>query len=72
MPSMTINLTEAQWDRLNPALQKYRDAEEHPAETDRQLALRWLKMMAHGEVWSYERDHQGSDNAKPDFEMEVL
>ena len=71
MPSYTITMTETQWARFAPAIQKYRDEEEHPDETDGALGKRWLRMQMFGEVWSHERDHQGSDNAVHDFEMEV-
>lgn len=71
MPSMTITITPEKWTRLAAALQQFRDEEEHPGETNEDLARRWFKMQAHGLVWSHERDHQGSDNAVPDFEMEI-
>ena len=71
MPSMTVTITTEQWARLSAALQRYRNGEEHPGETDLQLARRWLKTRAHSEVWSHEREKQGTDNAVPDFDMEV-
>jgi len=71
MPRITITITADQWARLQPAIQKHRDEEAFPDETDVALARRWILNHAKGEVWSHELRTKGSDNAVPDFEMGV-
>jgi len=71
MPSMTLTISADKWTRLSAALQQFRDEEHYPGETDAELAKRWLRMVGHDLVWSYERDHQGSDNAVGDWDMDV-
>ena len=71
MPSITITITADQWERLQPAIQKHREEQEFPDETDMALARRWILNHAKSEVWTHELRTTGSDNAVPDFTMGV-
>jgi hypothetical protein len=71
MFQMTIRMTDQQAARVNAALERnFTDDEEHPDETARQRARRWVKMVFVDLVFGDERRQAQSDVAA-DLELDV-